>query len=190
MAKLPEAPQDVAVADTPPRAQIDRIDAQLIDRLHGELPLTERPFADVAADLGLSEAEVLQRLQRLLQDGLLTRFGPLYQIERAGGQFLLAALAVPEADYERVAEQVNALPAVAHNYRRTHQLNMWFVVAGETPQQVSQACAQIEAATGLRVYAFPKEREFFVELRLSAQAALAASEQAQPPLHRASHVAH
>ena len=50
--------------------------------------------------------------------------------------------------------------------------------------------AQIEAATGLRVYAFPKEREFFVELRLSAQAALAASEQAQPPLHRASHVAH
>ncbi|MFT3858701.1 MAG: AsnC family transcriptional regulator [Aquabacterium sp.] len=153
-------------------AQLDLTDAQLIDRLHGGLPLTERPYADVAADLGLSEDEVLARLQRLLEAGMLTRFGPLFQIERAGGQFLLAALAVPEADFDRVAEQVNALPAVAHNYRRTHQLNMWFVIAGESPQHVQDTCIRIETITGLKVYAFPKEREFFVELRLSAQAAL------------------
>ena len=147
---------------------LDQVDAQLIDRLHGGLPLCERPYAEVASDLGLTEDEVLRRLQALLKSGLLTRFGPLFQIEKAGGQFLLAAIAVPEADFERVAAQVNALPAVAHNYRRTHQLNMWFVVAGETPEQVNQACRQIEAETGLRVYAFPKEREFFVELRLPA----------------------
>ncbi len=155
-----------------PLEAFDLIDAQLIDRLHGGLPLTEHPYADVATDLGLSEAEVLQRLQRMLDSGMLTRFGPLFQIERAGGQFLLAALAVPEARFDEVAEQVNTLPAVAHNYRRTHQLNMWFVVAGESPEQVQQACTDIEARTGLKVYAFPKEREFFVELRLSAQAAL------------------
>ena len=149
---------------------LDRIDAQLINRLHGGLPLTERPYADVAQDLGLTEAQVLTRLQTLLDTGLLTRFGPLFQIEKAGGQFLLAAMAVPDADFDRVAAQVNALPAIAHNYRRTHQLNMWFVLAGETPMQVRQACQHIETATGLRVYAFPKEREFYVGLRLNATA--------------------
>ncbi|MFW9617006.1 Lrp/AsnC family transcriptional regulator [Aquabacterium sp.] len=169
------------------RLSLDRIDAQLIDRLHGGLPLTERPFADVAADLHLTEDEVLARLRKLLADGMLTRFGPLFQIERAGGQFLLAALAAPEADFERVAQQVNALPAVAHNYRRTHKLNMWFVVAGETPQKVEDTCQQIERETGLTVYRFPKEREFFVELRLSAQASLAAQDQSR---HGGEHVTH
>lgn len=169
---------------------LDPIDAQLIDRLHGGLPLTERPFADVGEDLGLTESEVIQRLQRLLDCGLLTRFGPLFQIEKAGGQFLLAAIAVPEADFDRVAEQVNALPAVAHNYRRTHRLNMWFVVAGETPAQVNEACRQIEAITGLHVFAFPKEREFFVELRLSAQATLARQQAVQTRQQGELHVAH
>lgn len=176
--------------DNRPSAWMDATDALLIDRLHGGLPLTERPFADVATDVGLSEDEVLSRLQRLLDVGLLTRFGPLFQIERAGGQFLLAALAVPEADFDRVAAIVNALPAVAHNYRRTHQLNMWFVIAGETPAKVSQACQAIEAATGLKVYAFPKEREFFVELRLSAQAALGAHERARSHQRGAHDVTH
>lgn len=169
---------------------IDDIDAQLIDRLHGGMPLTERPYADVAEDLGLSEAVVLQRLQRLLADGLLTRFGPLFQIERVGGQFLLAALAVPEEDFARVTGQVNALPAVAHNYRRTHHLNMWFVIAGETPAQVSQACQQIEQETGLHVWAFPKEREYFVELRLSAVAALAAQDAQASQSKGQPHVTH
>jgi len=177
-------PLDIMCQSSP----LDRIDAQLIDRLHGGLPLSAHPYADVGQDLGLSEDDVLQRLRRLLDEGWLTRFGPLFQIERAGGQFLLAALAVPEADFERVTEQVNALPGVAHNYRRTHQLNMWFVVAGERPDQVEQTCRRIEQDTGLPVYRFPKEREFFVELRLSAQAALAAGH--TQPRQGGTHVTH
>ena len=70
----------------------DRIDLRLIDRLHDALPLTERPFADVGAELGISEDEVIERLRHLLARGTLTRFGPLFQIERAGGLFVLAAL--------------------------------------------------------------------------------------------------
>ncbi|HMV76260.1 MAG TPA: hypothetical protein PKB00_16925 [Microthrixaceae bacterium] len=92
----------------------------------------------------------------------------MYQIERMGGAFVLAALSVPEADYERVAGQVNALPEVAHNYRREHALNMWFVLAAETPAGIGRAVAAIEAATGLSVFAFPKEREYFVEMKLRA----------------------
>ena len=141
-------------------------DIALLERLHGELPLTDTPFADVAAELGSSEAVVLERLQALLADGTLTRFGPLFQIERAGGLFVLAAMAVPEERYEAVTAQVNALPEVAHNYRREHALNMWFVLGTETPAQAQAAIARIEADTGIAVRAFPKEREFFVELKL------------------------
>jgi DNA-binding Lrp family transcriptional regulator len=150
-------------------AVLNPTDARLIDRLQGDLPLTERPFADVGAELGLSEEEVIQRLHHLLAQGVLTRFGPLFHIERAGGQFLLAAIEVPEADFERVTALVNALPEVAHNYRREHRLNMWFVVAAETPAAVEQACQRIERETGLTVHRFPKEREYFVGLRLPAQ---------------------
>ncbi|GMV56206.1 MAG: hypothetical protein AMXMBFR6_20110 [Betaproteobacteria bacterium] len=146
--------------------KLDTVDARLIERLHGNLPLSDRPFAEVGAELGLGEDEVLERLRRLLSQGVLTRFGPLYQIERAGGRFVLAALEVPPARFDAVAAQVNALPEVAHNYRREHSLNMWFVVAAESAERAEAVLEQIAALTGLRVYAFPKEREYFVELRL------------------------
>lgn len=149
--------------------------ARLIDHLHGGFPLDDRPFATVAQQLGWSEEQVLERLQQLLAQGVLTRFGPLFQIERAGGQFVLAAIAVPEERFDAVNLVVNSFPEVAHNYRRTHQLNMWFVVAAESPALAQDAIARIEDAAGLQVYAFPKEEEYFVELRLSAQAALEAS---------------
>ena len=149
-------------------APLDATDAMLIDRLQGDLPLTERPFADVGAELGLAEEEVIERLRHLLGQGVLTRFGPLFHIERAGGQFLLAAVEVPAADFDRVAAAINALPEVAHNYRREHRLNMWFVVAAETPAAVEQTCRRIERETGRTVHRFPKEREYFVGLRLAA----------------------
>jgi len=146
-------------------------DARLIDRLHGGLPLTDHPFADVGAELGMEEDEVLERLRRLLAQGVLTRFGPLYQIERAGGRFVLAALEVPEARFDAVAALVNSLPEVAHNYRREHALNMWFVVAAESSAQSGAALARVAELTGLPVHAFPKEREYHVGLRLPIAAA-------------------
>ena len=144
----------------------DSVDARLMERLHADLPLIERPFAAVGDELGLSEDEVLERLRRLLSNGTLTRFGPLYRIERAGGQYVLAALAVPQERFEAVTALVNAEVEVAHNYRREHALNMWFVVAAESPALADAALRRVEVLTGLPVHAFPKEREYFVELRL------------------------
>ncbi len=149
--------------------ELDTVDREIIAKLQGEFPICEQPYAQLAALLRITEDELLQRLNSLLADKVLTRFGPMYQIERMGGAFVLAALAAPEARYEAVAAQVNALPQVAHNYRREHALNMWFVLATETPAGIAEAIAQIELATGLPVYAFPKEREFFVEMKLEAR---------------------
>ncbi|HEX6733712.1 MAG TPA: AsnC family transcriptional regulator [Azonexus sp.] len=149
--------------------ELDAVDRAIIATMQGDFPICERPYAQVAATIGIAEEELLGRLERLLADKVLTRFGPMYQVERMGGAFVLAALAVPEARYEAVTAQVNALPQVAHNYRREHALNMWFVLATETPAGIAEAVARIEADTGLPVYAFPKEQEYFVEMKLEAR---------------------
>lgn len=152
----------------PETAQLEDIDRRIINALHGGFPLSDEPYREVAESLGLTEAELLDRLAALLKRRVLTRFGPLFQIERIGGTFVLAALAVPDRDFEQVAALVNALPEVAHNYRREHRLNMWFVLAAETPAGIDAAIRRIEATTGLAVAAFPKECEYFVEMRLTA----------------------
>jgi DNA-binding Lrp family transcriptional regulator len=149
-------------------AALDATDRALINALQGGFPLCDEPYRAVGEKLGLGETEVIDRLQSLLDRKVLTRFGPMYQIERIGGAFVLAALKVPEADYERIAALVNALPEVAHNYRREHALNMWFVLATETPEGIATAIEKIESATSLPVFAFPKEREYFVEMKLHA----------------------
>ena len=149
--------------------ETDAVDRLIIDRLQGGFPISETPYADVAVDLGLDEQVLISRLQNLLTHKVLTRFGPMFQIENFGGAFVLAALAVPEDRFEAVTEQVNSLPQVAHNYRREHQLNMWFVLATESPAGIQQAITQIEHDTGLPVFAFPKEREYFVEMKLEAR---------------------
>lgn len=145
---------------------MDRHDRKLIDALHGGFPVCARPFAAVAQALGMREDEVIERLARLLDAGTLTRFGPLYDAAKLGGAFTLAAMSVPEERFDAVAEIVNAFPEVAHNYRRDHRLNMWFVVAAERASGIAGTLDRIRRQTGLDVLDLPKEQEYFLELRL------------------------
>ena len=146
--------------------ELDRTDRNIINALQGGFPLSAHPYADVAADLGLNENDLIARLQRLLDDGALSRFGPMYHAERLGGGLTLAAMKVPEDAFDTVTEAVNAFPEVAHNYARDHAFNMWFVLATETPERISQVLDEIESATGYPVYNMPKSEEFFIGLRL------------------------
>lgn len=146
---------------------MDALERSIINRLQGDFPLSERPFADAAAGLGTSEGELIARIGRLLNEGVLTRFGPLYNAEKMGGVFTLAAMSIPQQDFERVARIVNAAPEVAHNYERAHKLNMWFVLATDTPGGIDEAIKSIEQATGYPVLNLPKIEEYFVELKLT-----------------------
>ncbi|GIX21329.1 MAG: protein NirG [Gammaproteobacteria bacterium] len=144
---------------------LDAVDRALINTLQDGLPIEARPFAALAAELGLDEETLVERLQALAARGLVFRIGPLYNAERFGGALTLAALHAPEATYEAIAERVNRHPEVAHNYRREHHLNMWFVVAAETPHRLAEVLAEIETETGCRVFDFSREAEFHVDLR-------------------------
>ena len=143
---------------------LDAVDRSIVNRLQRGFPIEPEPYAAVATELGMSEAELIRRLQNLLDRKVLSRFGPMYHAERLGGGLTLAAMAVAAADFERVAEQVNAFPQVAHNYARDHRLNMWFVLATETPEEIDTTIHTIEITTGYRVYNMPKQEEFYVGL--------------------------
>jgi DNA-binding Lrp family transcriptional regulator len=147
---------------------MDARDRELINALHGGVPIEERPYATIGKQLGMTETEVLERLQALLDDRTLTRFGPLYDATMLGGAFTLAAMAVPEERFDEVAEIVNGFPEVAHNYAREHALNMWFVIGVERPERIDEILSQIKEETGLEVLNMPKEEEYFLELRLTA----------------------
>lgn len=147
---------------------MDPLDRALINRLQDGFPVCERPYAAVAGELGISEDELIARLSWLLEGGVLSRFGPMYHAERMGGGLCLCAMAVPDDAFEAVAEAVNARPEVAHNYAREHALNMWFVLATETPEGIASAATEIERETGLEVHCLPKLEEYYVGLRLEA----------------------
>jgi DNA-binding Lrp family transcriptional regulator len=152
--------------ETPPA--LDAVDRRIVNALQGGFPVSECPYAEAAGRLGLAEDELIRRLECLLAEGALTRFGPMYHAERLGGAFTLAAIKVPAEDFERVAAIVNAFPEVAHNYQREHVFNMWFVLATETPARIQEVIATIERATGYPVHNLPKLEEFYVGLRFEA----------------------
>lgn len=160
--------------------QLDSLQKNLINAYQGGFPLSSRAFAEVGTALGRSETEIIEAIISLLKQGWLSRFGPLYNAERLGGGLVLAALTAPEDRYDGISQQVNALPEVAHNYRREHRLNMWFVLATETPEGIEEAARRIEADTGCEVLLFPKEREYHLGFYLELGQADQITARAQP----------
>ena len=144
---------------------MDELDGAIVNRLQDGFPLGERPFLEAAAALGTTEIGLREKLTILLERGVLTRFGPLFDAEKLGAQLSLCAMSVPAQDFERVAALVNAHREVAHNYQREHRFNMWFVVAAAEVKPVLEA---IERETGYPVMDLPREAEYFVGLRLAA----------------------
>ncbi len=147
---------------------MDDIDRSIINTLQNGFPICASPYQRVASQLGITEQQLITRLKALLDNGTLTRFGPLYNAEQMGGALTLAAVKVPTERFDEVAGIINAFPEVAHNYARKHELNMWFVIATETPEQQQQTISAIEQQTGLTVYNMPKIQEYFVNLKLEA----------------------
>jgi len=147
---------------------VDSLDRAIINNLQGGFPVCDEPYREVANQLGTTEHELIRRLDALLEDDTLSRFGPMYHAERLGGGLTLAAMQIPPQDFERVAAIVNAFPEVAHNYAREHPFNMWFVLATEIPSRIGDVIGEIEKATGYQVYNMPKLEEFFVGLRFEA----------------------
>lgn len=148
--------------------KLDELDRAIINRLQDGLPITSDPFAEVARDLDCDPEDLVDRLARLRAGNVVTRFGPFIDTSAMGGAFCLCAMAVPKDRFEDVAAIVNGFHEVAHNYERDHKLNMWFVLATATPDQIEAVAVAIEVETGLAVLLFPKLEEYFIGFKVAA----------------------
>lgn len=147
-----------------------RLEREFINHFQGDFPLQERPFQLVADKLDSSEKMIIEIVKKLKQEKSISRFGPLYDAAAIGGGLTLAAIKVPEERYLEVTQTVNSYIEVAHNYRREHELNMWFVLATEKAEDLHKVIKSLERSTGLRVFNFPKQQEFYIGLWLKLSA--------------------
>ncbi|WDE14154.1 Lrp/AsnC family transcriptional regulator [Thalassomonas haliotis] len=136
---------------------------QLINHWQKDFPLISSPYAQLAKELGSSEAEVLEALKALEQADILSRLGAVFDHKKAGAS-TLAALMVPEEDLEYVADIVNKFEQVNHNYAREHDYNLWFVVTAADDFILQRVLARIEQLTGLTVLVLPMEKAFHIDL--------------------------
>lgn len=143
-------------------------DRKIINYLQSGFPVCDRPFLAVAEQLMITEEELTARLQVLLDDGVFSRFGPLFDIERMGGTYSLVAMQIPSGDIDHAVDIINSYPEVAHNYERDHKFNLWFVIAIDSGRRLTELLDDIEERTGYPVYNMPKLDEYFVGLKFDA----------------------
>ncbi|MDZ4095191.1 MAG: AsnC family transcriptional regulator [Paracoccaceae bacterium] len=139
------------------------LDQRLLDEFQRDLPLVPRPFAAMAGELGVEEAEVITRLAALQASGSVARVGATVRPNTAGAS-TLAALAVPEDRIDEVAALVGAEPGINHSYLREDAWNLWFVATAPDAGGLAACLARIGACTGLRVLDLPLRRAFNIDL--------------------------
>lgn len=138
-------------------------DLSLLNNFQRGFPLRSRPFAELAAQLGSSEADILQRLQRLHDKGSISRIGPVFRPNSIGVS-TLAALAVAPEQLDQVATLVSAYPQVNHNYQREHRYNLWFVATADEPGKLAATLEQICSETGCSMLDLPLVKDYYIDL--------------------------
>jgi DNA-binding Lrp family transcriptional regulator len=143
--------------------EFSQLEQRLLNEFQHGLPLTAEPFADIARQLGVYETTVLETLQRLQTEGVVSRVGAVFRPNRIGAS-TLAAIAVPETELEQVADIVSSFAEVNHNYEREHRFNLWFVVVAEDEQRLQRVLQEIENSCGYTVLDLPLLNEHFIDL--------------------------
>ncbi|NIR60010.1 MAG: Lrp/AsnC family transcriptional regulator [Gammaproteobacteria bacterium] len=139
------------------------LERRLLSDLQRGFPVVSRPFAEVARLAGADERTVLEGLQRMQSENVISRVGPVFRPHCVGAS-TLAAMAVPAERLEAVAGLVSAYPEVNHNYEREHDINLWFVVTARYRARVREVLADIEQRTGLEVLNLPMLADYHIDL--------------------------
>ena len=144
-----------------PEVLIDDIDRDILNQIQSDFPITPRPYRTIAEELGLTEDDVLKRISRLKESGIIRRIGGNFTPEKLGFVSTLCAAKVPEEKISQFAEIVNRYPGVTHNYRRDNEYNIWFTFIAPSMENINTSLKQITAETGVtEILNLPATRVF------------------------------
>jgi len=147
---------------------LTEVDRRLLNEFQRDMPLELTPYASIGASLGISEAEVIRRLERLQRAGAISRIGAVVTPNRVGAS-TLAALSVPAHRLEEVAYLISSLPEVNHNYEREHSYNLWFVITAEDQTHLQEVLSDIRALSGLEPLNLPMLEDYHIDLGFNLQ---------------------
>jgi DNA-binding Lrp family transcriptional regulator len=146
------------------KIELDAFDRQLINLIQLDFPLTIHPFEEIARRVGLPEDEVISRLSRLKNEGVIRRIGPIINTRGIGGTNTLAAVSVPENDIDRVAAFINQYSEISHNYLRREKYNIWFTVSAPTQERLDQILSEIQNEVHYPLLNLPTIRQFKIQV--------------------------
>jgi DNA-binding Lrp family transcriptional regulator len=132
-----------------PDIDMDDADRAILNRIQADFPITSRPFLALAEELGLPEADVIARISRLKQAGIIRRIGGNFVPGKLGYVSTLCAARVPEEKVRRFAEAVNRHVGVTHNYLRDNTFNVWFTFIAPSTEDIEARLKEIAAETGV-----------------------------------------
>jgi len=128
---------------------MDGINKKILNILQNEFPLVPCPFQVVADRLGIREEDVLDRVKKLKDDGVIRRIGAVFDPRKLGYVSTLCAARVPAEKMALFTATVNASPYVTHNYRRNHDYNIWFTIIAPSEAAMQDFIAQVKNGTGI-----------------------------------------
>jgi DNA-binding Lrp family transcriptional regulator len=145
---------------------MDKLDKTILNRIQTRFPLTSKPFAAIADELGTTEEEILERVSRLKESGIIRRIGGNFVPGKVGFVSTLCAARVPDEDVENFARTVNAFPGVTHNYLRENSFNVWFTFIAPSMETIRENLARIARKTGVnRILNLPATRVFKIKAK-------------------------
>jgi DNA-binding Lrp family transcriptional regulator len=167
---------------------LDDTDRKLLNLMQGSFPIASRPYRHVAELGGVGEAEVMSRVQRLLEKRIIRQVTPIFDTRALGYSSMLVAAKVDPEHPHRAAQVINQHPGVSHNYLRNHEFNLWFTIATEPDSKLGlegtlEVLAQAAGAESVRQ--LPTLRLFKIRMDLEMEGdtkALASAAEAKEPI--------
>lgn len=149
---------------------LDDKDKRIINHIQSDFPICEQPYAAIGEALGMSEAEVIQRVSSLKESGIIRRIGGNFSPEKVGFFSTLCGAKVPVDELESFAEVVNSYRGVTHNYIREDDFNVWFTFIEASVETIEKNLAEIAEKTGIKeIYNFPATRVFKIRAEFTVK---------------------
>lgn len=107
---------------------MNNTDRKILTLLQEGIPITKRPYKDIAYMLGIPEDEIISRAKRLRYTGLIKRVGFSINLKKMGFVSTLVGCKIPIREIPRAKDIIMDYNNITHNYLRKHELNMWFTI--------------------------------------------------------------
>ena len=145
---------------------LDDTDRLILNRIQSDFPVTAKPYEAIGRELNLPEAEILGRLKRLKEVGIIRRIGGNFSPEKLGFVSTLCAASVPPDKLDLFAATVNRYPGVTHNYMRENHYNVWFTFIAPSMDEITTNLSQIARDTKVEeILNLPATRVFKIRAK-------------------------